>query len=159
MLWPNLKSHPCFIDCFWEIISLKLIEQTFRSPRSNYTTLHCNKVYRYTLHCTILLYSIRVYLSVVNIRYLRNSWQIKGCSLNLGNSKFTKKISGPIPVLGKWPICALWSVKAHCCTLVHQPSVGEISSIIYWSLNLQFFLSFHQIEIVVGLMRGFCPYY
>ena len=38
--------------------------------------------------------------------------------------------------------------------LLKPPPGGEISSIPYCSLKLQFFLSFHQIYIVVRLLRG-----
>ena len=39
--------------------------------------------------------------------------------------------------------------------LVVEVVVGEISSILYCSLKMQFFLSFQQIYIVVRPLRGF----
>ena len=43
----------------------------------------------------------------------------------------------------------------HFRNSLYDPSHGEITSIPYCSLKLQFFLSFHQIHIVVRLLRGF----
>ena len=65
LLLLNQKINPCILNCFWEILSLRILGQISGSPRHHYTTLHYTQVYSCTLHYTILLYSTRVYFNVV----------------------------------------------------------------------------------------------
>ena len=45
LLWPNVKSNPCFFNCLWEIFLASLLGKKSRSLWHHYTTLHFTELY------------------------------------------------------------------------------------------------------------------
>ena len=65
LLWPNVKSKLCFVNCLWEIFLASLLGKKSSSLWHHYTTLQYTEVYSCTLHFCSIVYKGILRSSVV----------------------------------------------------------------------------------------------